>query len=559
MGTVDGLTKARMLEIEGNSVVSGAIDDTTGHLILTQHDGDTIDAGKARPDTFGDASTTNKGVATLATQAEVIAGTVTDEIVTPATLQGKTATNAEALLAALATKIVTPANLAVLREEFSGYIDVTWSGLGTTAPVVLDAGQPLTGTITANVNISELGLKAGDRVMVARAVNSGTYWVTQSFPSFNMIPKSVAIPLQNGWALYNDINDPTEEYGSPKYQLGAYGLMGASSANAGSVYATMSRYGIVRVEGLLQRSSGLAAPAVGSVIFTLPVGMRPEREQVFVGVNASAACSVVVCPNGDVLWQTGNSTTYCSVSNICFRAKSAVDLGLATFTSILPYMNAGWAAWTGTNYTGGSTVHTPGYTKDADGVVIFEGTLVATSAYAGSAIAGRLTAIGFNYPRACHQYAWSPSVGPASFRFGTQASASLTGTQAINFNTAMAATNYIHLSQNSLVDPGSATAPKVPGTVRNAWVTYDANWREACFNITPDGQIFLGGLWSTGALGTAMMGMPRFRRPNWTLIMQTIANAANARLDVKMSGDITPNFGSTAWFTLDGLSYSAYR
>ena len=44
MATVDGLTKARMLAIEAASIVNGAI-DLSGHLILTTHGGDNIDAG----------------------------------------------------------------------------------------------------------------------------------------------------------------------------------------------------------------------------------------------------------------------------------------------------------------------------------------------------------------------------------------------------------------------------------------------------------------------------------------------------------------------------------
>lgn len=44
MATVDGLTKARMLAIEAASIVDGTVNGS-GHLILTKHDGSTIDAG----------------------------------------------------------------------------------------------------------------------------------------------------------------------------------------------------------------------------------------------------------------------------------------------------------------------------------------------------------------------------------------------------------------------------------------------------------------------------------------------------------------------------------
>lgn len=48
MATVTGLTATRMLAIEAASVVSGAVDGTTHHLILTKHDASTIDAGNVQ-------------------------------------------------------------------------------------------------------------------------------------------------------------------------------------------------------------------------------------------------------------------------------------------------------------------------------------------------------------------------------------------------------------------------------------------------------------------------------------------------------------------------------
>ena len=48
MATVTGLTADRMIEIESNSVVSGTL-EPDGDLILTQHDGSTINAGNLAP------------------------------------------------------------------------------------------------------------------------------------------------------------------------------------------------------------------------------------------------------------------------------------------------------------------------------------------------------------------------------------------------------------------------------------------------------------------------------------------------------------------------------
>lgn len=84
MATVDGLTKDRMLGIEGASVVSGVINGA-GHLILTTHGGAEIDAGYALV-AVPDASITQRGAVELATTTEASAHTDTERAVTPAGL-----------------------------------------------------------------------------------------------------------------------------------------------------------------------------------------------------------------------------------------------------------------------------------------------------------------------------------------------------------------------------------------------------------------------------------------------------------------------------------------
>jgi len=84
VATVTGLTAPRMLEIEDASVVSGTINGL-GHLILTTHGGDEIDAGYALV-AVPDATTTVRGVSELATEAETAAHTDNSRAVTPASL-----------------------------------------------------------------------------------------------------------------------------------------------------------------------------------------------------------------------------------------------------------------------------------------------------------------------------------------------------------------------------------------------------------------------------------------------------------------------------------------
>lgn len=80
MATVTGMTATRMLAIEAATIVSGAY-DSTGHLILTKHDGSLTDAGLMPA-----ATSTAKGIVELATNAETLAGTDTGRAITPAGL-----------------------------------------------------------------------------------------------------------------------------------------------------------------------------------------------------------------------------------------------------------------------------------------------------------------------------------------------------------------------------------------------------------------------------------------------------------------------------------------
>lgn len=126
MATVTGLTAARMLEIEAATVVGGAIDGS-GHMVLTKHDGSTVDMGSI-PATFPVSSDTVKGIVELATSAETIAGTDGTLAVTPNGLASLTsddtrkgivelATSAETITGTDDTRAVTPSALATLTSS----------------------------------------------------------------------------------------------------------------------------------------------------------------------------------------------------------------------------------------------------------------------------------------------------------------------------------------------------------------------------------------------------------------------------------------------------------
>lgn len=80
MATITGYTAARMQAIEDGTITTGLY-DSSGHLILTKHDGTQIDVGRTTA-----ATTAQSGIVELATNAETQAGTDTTRAVTPAGL-----------------------------------------------------------------------------------------------------------------------------------------------------------------------------------------------------------------------------------------------------------------------------------------------------------------------------------------------------------------------------------------------------------------------------------------------------------------------------------------
>lgn len=137
MATVDGLTKARMLAIEGASVVSGSVDMGTGHLMLTTHDGTIIDAGYVWG-TIGYADQATAGIVEFADASEVATGTNTTRVLAPADLKGavdtlNTAINgkqaSDSDLTAIAA--LAPANDDVIQRKAGAWTNRTMAQLMT--------------------------------------------------------------------------------------------------------------------------------------------------------------------------------------------------------------------------------------------------------------------------------------------------------------------------------------------------------------------------------------------------------------------------------------------
>lgn len=116
MGSALFYTAERMQAIEDGTIVSGLV-DIYGQLILTKHDGTTVDGGHvvgpAAPN-LADASRTVRGILELASPSDVETATDDTKAVTPLSLQALVATNSEVATGTDNSHFVTPSGLASL-------------------------------------------------------------------------------------------------------------------------------------------------------------------------------------------------------------------------------------------------------------------------------------------------------------------------------------------------------------------------------------------------------------------------------------------------------------
>lgn len=137
MTTVDGLTKDRMLAIEGASVVSGAVDSGTGHLILTTHDGTVIDAGYVWG-TVVDATNAVKGIIMIAGNTDIATGTETSKAVTPKQVHDALIASAQPLDTDLTVIAgLTPAANDIIQYKSGAWANRTMPQLKTDLALVI--------------------------------------------------------------------------------------------------------------------------------------------------------------------------------------------------------------------------------------------------------------------------------------------------------------------------------------------------------------------------------------------------------------------------------------
>lgn len=540
MGSVEVYTKARMQEIENTTIVDGHV-DVGGHLILETREGTEIDAGNVHGEdapNLADASTTVKGIAEIATLTEVSTGTDT-------------------------TRFVTAQGVRQERDvvdTYTGVISPIWS---SGKPVVtLDGGQAYSGTVTAFLpGNDDVAIAPGASVLLSRA-NSGVWVILTTIAGQPRYMRQIPCSLESGsgWVMYSDVitSDLNHRYGDGPAEFGAVGVT-ANSDRSNKFYVTVTSTGIASMEGLLVRSAG--APAVGSVIGRYPIALAPARNEIF-GTNANGGIGqIAVCTDGTIRYVMGG-VTFMSLNNIRWRTAASVVAGLATFVPLS--LNVGWATHTTAAFTGepGSTVHTPGYTIDADKIVIFEGLVLATVAKASGADIATLIAL--SLMNGTHQ------VAPMPLLFGfiriSQTGGAGGAGNIINTGIAVASGNWMSLSNVMRLESTSTITRIGSGSV-NSWQAYNsALYAAPGFAKTPDGLVIAFGLWNQGTIGSAMTYIPDGWRPRFGMIVSTVSNSAVARIDVADTSQanygsqaIVATSGSNVWVSLDGISWPAYR
>lgn len=330
---------------------------------------------------------------------------------------------------------------------------------------------------------------------------------------------------QNGWVAYDD----GISFQRPKYYIDGKGK--------------------VRILGLLS-GGGYGSPVVP--MFTLPVGYRPDKIEIFncgSGTNGGHAM-VQVKPNGEVgiinMYYSG-SNAYLDLSKIRFFPAGAVTWTTPTFAN-------SWLNYDATNYA------PLRYFIDSDGIVHWSGVVRS-----GTLNVAMTTAIP------------SGAMPPSGSRLFCQPADS--GAARVEANVAVG-TIYVQFYEtggnNALVSVCGIEYPGANHTLNyrkpwataqpqyaNSWLTYDGAtypgfeyWKDSV------GIVGFSGLIKAGTSAAQIVPfMPPGFRPGGTTISAVMANNSQSRLDVGSNGMLSISGygtgGNNTWVSLDDIRYPA--
>lgn len=351
MATVTGLTKERMLEIEGNSVVDGFV-NANKHLILTRHDGTEIDAGNVEGP---------QGISGMEPTGTIPDGADLNTYLTPGVYEAYSYTMARTGLnfPGIGTTetekdntrwqgrlIVSKDSNGVVYQEWIDVLDQRWSRSYSTTlatwmstwsrvprfttsvgdgspiyPVSSDAQQAFvvaerTPTQQNPLFISRTDARIGEPNL--RATQDGLLWwdIERSRQAVPYIP--LPWNAAAGWTNY----------------LLSYHPAG---------YFKGSR-NIVSLTGLI--ASGTATG--GTIIGTLPPGYRPDTKLIFQTLSSTGMARIDINPDGNIVAGAGVSSGWTSLDGIHFLAADPervwTTLTLINSFSSYHLIDASWPA-----------------------------------------------------------------------------------------------------------------------------------------------------------------------------------------------------------------------
>lgn len=296
MVTVTGMTATRMLAIEAASVVSGEVDNVTGHLLLTTHDGTVIDAGYVLG-TVVDATDTLKGIVELATNAEVAAGTDTVRAITPAglasVLSGKQAADAD---------LTAIAGLAPATNDMLLYVAGAWANQTPTQikTVLAIAQSDVTGLVTALGGKQPLDSDLTAIAALAPSANDvmmfiGTAWTNRTMAQ---LKTSLALAESDVTNLVTDL--------AAKAPLASPTLTGTVTLSGRQVI-TPDAISVVSAHAAIDASTGNVFDIAATANFTLDNPTNPTNGQVIhLRITQDATGSRIMTLG--TAWSTGTST-----------------------------------------------------------------------------------------------------------------------------------------------------------------------------------------------------------------------------------------------------------
>lgn len=308
-------------------------------------------------------------------------------------------------------------------------------------------------------------------------------------------------------------------------------------------------------EGIVVLTGLVGTGTVNTVIYTLPVGYRPDSIWVFIVKNSGVNGYLYVYPDGRIL-SSGGGQTYVSFEGIMFPAA-----GVATWTDI-GSGGSTWASGWSSYHTSDPTFPVAGFWRDTLGRVWIRGLMKQAS----PSTVGAITAM-FTLP---FQKQWSSHyptfAGGGSY--GTvicYAGATATMQAHVGTNTA-----YVSCARATFVDQNIRGVWTPMPAFMNAWQNYGSGFPNAMHMKFADGIVMSDGLISSGTIGQTSQSLPPGALPDaqyqtslWgsgKMIFIVAANLAEARTDL-YSSDTGPgvlrseNDGSNIWRSLAGINY----